>query len=319
MIVQRALDAQLEMMEWLGSETGAGWEDWFMGTPAGSAKFHGHGLASMLGERLATAESIFVSRAMCDVIEAAAEQMPDVPLQAENLFWSSGFVWFERPIRQPYLMTEHDDGPVATRAIVWWKQNVGRSQYKEQFFAAVPEADRLAGIVHGTFVDLSETPLNFDEVRSPLFPFDLGGWALGTRWETVAHGQTDGPSHVDEGLAQQRKLLLAVNLLASQYVAVLSGQRAGRAQRRRAQRMAFTSPTYGQINVVTLRRAYQPSGGEESGEDFEYSHRFMVRGHWRHQWYPSRGEHELIWVDPFIKGPENKPLIIKDRIWNVAR
>jgi hypothetical protein len=78
-------------------------------------------------------------------------------------------------------------------------------------------------------------------------------------------------------------------------------------------------PNYGDIVYVTLRRARQKPGGGDSDPEFEYSHRFMVSGHWRHQWYPSKGEHHLIWVDPFIKGPEDRPLIIKDRVWKVVR
>lgn len=320
MTAQRALDAQLEMIEWLGSDKGAGWEKWFLETLVGSAKITGHGLAPMLADSLGTAETVFVARPMCDVVEAAAEQMPDVPLQVENLFWPGAFVWFERPIRQHYRVTPGDDAPLATRAIAWVRQQVARSD-KDRFGESldVPEEHRLPGILHTTYVDIAQTPLSFGELRSPLFPFDLGGWAFGRHWQTVPHGDSMGAGRVDEGLAQQRKLLLAVNLLAAQYVAAVSGQRVTRAQRRRAWRMGLTAPTYGQINVVTLRRAHQRGAGDEPDEDFEYSHRFMVRGHWRHQWYPSRGEHELLWIDPFIKGPENKPLIIKDRIWNVAR
>jgi len=57
-------------------------------------------------------------------------------------------------------------------------------------------------------------------------------------------------------------------------------------------------------------------------EDFEYSHRFEVMGHWRtlpnpqsvgkdRDGEPVKG---YTWIAPYIKGPENKPLIKKTRI-----
>jgi hypothetical protein len=40
----------------------------------------------------------------------------------------------------------------------------------------------------------------------------------------------------------------------------------------------------------------------------EYSCQWSVRGHWRQQYYPSKGRHQPVYVDEYIKGPEDKPL-----------
>jgi hypothetical protein len=61
-------------------------------------------------------------------------------------------------------------------------------------------------------------------------------------------------------------------------------------------------------------------GPHETEDEFgrEWSHRWVVRGHWREQWYPSEGVHRLIWIEAFVKGPEDRPLIIKDTVFSVV-
>ena len=60
------------------------------------------------------------------------------------------------------------------------------------------------------------------------------------------------------------------------------------------------------VRVVTLKRRRARSKGES--EAVEWSHRWVVQMHKRRQWYPSTQEHKVIFVGPFVKGPEGKPL-----------
>lgn len=60
------------------------------------------------------------------------------------------------------------------------------------------------------------------------------------------------------------------------------------------------------VRVVTLRKRRARSKGES--EAVEWSHRWVVQMHKRRQWYPSTQEHKVIFVGPFVKGPEGKPL-----------
>lgn len=71
------------------------------------------------------------------------------------------------------------------------------------------------------------------------------------------------------------------------------------------------------VSIIHLRRRAQ---GPESGDrEFEYSHRWTVRGHWRRQWYASEGRHKSIYIAPHIKGPENAPFLIRERVTAVVR
>jgi hypothetical protein len=52
-----------------------------------------------------------------------------------------------------------------------------------------------------------------------------------------------------------------------------------------------------------------------SGKFFEMTHKFWVRGHFRMQWYGSElantRHQECVWIEPFLKGPEQGELITK--------
>jgi hypothetical protein len=61
-------------------------------------------------------------------------------------------------------------------------------------------------------------------------------------------------------------------------------------------------------NVVVLRRS-EASTGVSSVDAVarDYSCQWLVGGHWRQQYYPSTNEHRPIWIEPYVKGPEDKP------------
>ena len=49
-----------------------------------------------------------------------------------------------------------------------------------------------------------------------------------------------------------------------------------------------------------------------------YTHRWVVRGHWRQQFYASTGTNAPRWIAPFLKGPEGAPLLTAPKVyvWN---
>jgi hypothetical protein len=68
--------------------------------------------------------------------------------------------------------------------------------------------------------------------------------------------------------------------------------------------------------------------GDAESEHIDYSHQFEVRGHWKYypegtktadarpdllRYVPGRGLCRKIWCPPFVKGPEDKPLVLKTR------
>lgn len=73
----------------------------------------------------------------------------------------------------------------------------------------------------------------------------------------------------------------------------------------------------GPVQLLRLRRAPREHAAGDDGDSREYTCRWMVRGHWRQQWYPSRDLHRPIWINPHIKGPEDKPLKTGERVYIV--
>jgi hypothetical protein len=73
------------------------------------------------------------------------------------------------------------------------------------------------------------------------------------------------------------------------------------------------------VTCASLRRVRYLSEAEREAEAREYSHRWIVRGHMRNQPVGPRNakggqKHIRVWIAPYVKGPEDKPLILKDRV-----
>ena len=63
------------------------------------------------------------------------------------------------------------------------------------------------------------------------------------------------------------------------------------------------------VKTIVLRardRAHEIGTGDSAAR--AYSCRWIVRGHWRQQFYASRGEHAARWIAPHLKGPDDRPL-----------
>ncbi|ANZ42564.1 hypothetical protein BBK82_07690 [Lentzea guizhouensis] len=147
------------------------------------------------------------------------------------------------------------------------------------------------------------TPMEFTEME---------GWPDGV--------SEDESSRDSEARIAMQRTILATWLLMGQTLVRSEQMTAPRAAQRRIERLdPVLDPT---VRYIDLRRARtEPS--DRPDEDFgngtrEYRHRWIVRGHWRNQYYPSRNDHRPIWIDPHFAGPEDKPLLGGERV-NVLR
>lgn len=109
-------------------------------------------------------------------------------------------------------------------------------------------------------------------------------------------------------------LALTLWKIAAERIAIRSHVSLERHARKRVQKLGLEPSD---VTVIRLRRSR--SSSREEGESVEYSHRFLVRGHWRNQWYPLDREHRQRWVSTYVKGPEGKPLILKQRQFELSR
>ncbi len=64
------------------------------------------------------------------------------------------------------------------------------------------------------------------------------------------------------------------------------------------------------IQIVYLRRREQHTGNamiDAQGTKIDWSCQWLVKGHWRNQYLPSNQGHKPIFIQSYVKGPEDKP------------
>ena len=115
-------------------------------------------------------------------------------------------------------------------------------------------------------------------------------------------------------LSWARLVFATFQLAAQANLAETERQPTPRPERRRTQRAGLPERD---VRIVRLRRgladqraAAQPAGA--GGR--EWRHRWVVRGHWRNQWYPSLGDHRPKWIAPYLKGPDDAPLLGGEKV-----
>ena len=75
------------------------------------------------------------------------------------------------------------------------------------------------------------------------------------------------------------------------------------------------------VRVVQLR-SYSVSPSESGPRDSgapSYNHRWVVKMHKVNQWYPREKVHKILWRGPYIKGPENAPLLTGEKVQALVR
>ncbi|MFD5882600.1 hypothetical protein [Streptomyces yangpuensis] len=275
-------------------------------------------LAARTAAGLHAAELFYVTADMTALAHHAATSLTDFEMRPEDLPAPVGMLAFEDPpIRneaagnQPVRLVTW--GPwLGHLAIDYWS---GTREYLDQ-------------------VDAAQAAFNANTT-----PAENRAW-LRERFAHIKPGQMTGihPRHgftylrttlieagkpdltdTSEADVALLRLIQATWLLMGQTLATSERVPADRASRRRIQRLDRTHGT--EVRLIRLRRARTERGStpaEEPGTR-EYQNRWVVRGHWKNQWYPSRDAHRPIWISPYIAGPEGAPLIGGEKVFVLAR
>lgn len=108
-----------------------------------------------------------------------------------------------------------------------------------------------------------------------------------------------------------RLLLAVVNALGHRLTTVTAPSGLDRYAAKRLARSKLA-----ELRVLELTSG---ASTESRGGTVEWSHRWMVRGHWRDQpCGPGNSLRRLTWIDPHVKGPSDKPLDVRSTIWKAA-
>jgi hypothetical protein len=291
--------------------------------------------------RLAGAELFYVTEDMTRLALAAAEALPVHNLHPEDVPAETGFVVFAEPIGAylpdaladaPADVTADTAGVVSIVAGSWGPLAgvvAGDPGVWITFWSASDPAAEIPLVMKYRSMSRSEAEAFYRRTRAELNwdnelvnRFGAAGIRIkeSTPSGTIVHGEDFDKTHV--GWEQVKNTTIAWGqvvratwlLLTQPGVTTVDEQPLSRTIRRRAEREGYNPNA---VRVVRIRdRADTPH--REQDTDRSYRVRWTVRGHWRSQWYPSRGEHRPVWINPHVKGPQDAPLRTGDTVHVLA-
>lgn len=283
------------------------------------------GLLADERSRLANAELYFVTEDMTRLAAAAAESLPVHTFHPEDLPAEAGFMVFAEPVGRyvPTKVPNVQDTHVQVVAVSW-----GPSQLMQtgagvwMTFWSFTDTEGTARMLQHTagwsysrayeHVRQNTATLTWD--NEVLMRYGSDRIAIATedssynelRGTTARIDPEQGWEQVRGTTAEWSQITRAAWLLITQPgVTDVDDLAQSRAMRRRAERSGYKASP---VRVVRVRDHANTPERAGNAEERTYHVRWTVRGHWRNQWYPSRGEHRPVWINPHIKGPRDAPL-----------
>lgn len=282
-------------------------------------------------------EAFYVHPRMSELVTAASESMPEEPLLPHDLPTSHGFVLI------PGGLSSIDVRGWITRTnAVQWASFGGSVKIcflTDKYDPADQKRLELEGLSKGAWERMPRyTLLHMAEIEfgKPL-PVSLGPDTLippeyGVR---VIHQENpDGTYNVavvsDKGYSPEElqelfsfdtrtdptlRWLVTMWRLMQQPLTSVEKEFPSRQMRRQLERKNAKDR---HVSVITLRR--KPERGHGDSE-VQWSHRWLTRGHWRRQPYKEDGEtvYRHIWIHAHLKGPEDKPLLVREHVYSLQR
>ena len=228
------------------------------------------------------------------------------PTEAEVRWaWTEGVaVVFDQPFDLEHLIISRDKSEVGVFGI----------STKVEDVAPTIELQQLQGVVFG-IGQMMRARVAGSEEKTTESIYAIPTLFIGTDPEDIISGTwiPGGDSHVmhgqqlSESSAFQLSLVTALGHRLTKEVPVPS---AGRGERRRVQRELPS------LRMLSLAGGASVSEREGSPQRHPHQFRWIVRGHWhtvRHG--PRKTLSRLQWYDPFVKGPEDKPLDERRTVW----
>ena len=134
-------------------------------------------------------------------------------------------------------------------------------------------------------------------VQTCALPIWIDGW---DHWDS-----DNAPDLVSHNLSDWiSKLAFSFFAFIRQECVSIQNQSASRPIRRHLPPSYSAEPV---IKIIQLRRRSPATNGLEP-QSRDYSCRWLVRGHWRNQFYPSSKSHRPRFIPAYVKGPDDKPL-----------
>jgi hypothetical protein len=294
---EEALDKLLEMYVDWNTPAGEAYSKDVVQTSYKDAERVLSNLHGMVSHQLWMAEPLYIDPDMMTLVEKASETFEPEPLYEQDLMIPFGFVCLPRPLYYVVHDDEDIERRISYRYILW---GVERHVYRDGL------SDDVCWIT--IWHDYQDED-DFPRLHPSRFPQLLVviPWPWGTTYPNNKMGQW----------YQVAKPLQTLWRLMQQTISMSTSERASRGVTKRALRADYTAKN---ITVIRLRRPKAIKDEDAEPHLVDWSHRWYVGGHWRNQFYPSLNAHRQIWINPYIKGPEEKPLELrKMRVFELVR
>jgi hypothetical protein len=267
---------------------------------------------------LQMADPMYVSPEVTDMWEYAAESFKPEVLHAWDLPCPVSFAFMPRPV----IFKDAEGNRIAFRALSWIPAGSGDVEWRE---GVAPE-----GVWYTMWSHIDDLDdFNRPDMEAP----ERESWeALGT-WSVLFSGylpfgvledyqaMTNGnPDKEAEFDLRRRTWLMLQSFWRMSRQIVPTKAQLPRQLRRDRKRHYRTED----VTVITLRRQRQPHDDHDPSE-VDWKWQWVVRGHWRNQYYKSLGAvgdpaaYRQIWIMPFMKGPEDAPIKPVKRAFEFTR
>lgn len=263
----------------------------------------GRSMASIQARSLAKAEYFHVAEPMMELAKVAARTLDEAVLYREDLPARDGFAYFASPL-PAYLA---NDG-------VGDKFDVVAASWTE-----VPALDALMITWYisreSSYQVVDNGGWEAAHPSSRVVQYLCNLWLLGKAGHGVYMVGGEPRPLTEDFFGSNIGVLFSVWHIMKQALASVTRAHYDRASRRRFTKRNEEPP---EVRVITLRRA-SPESEKDNDREWDYHHRWIVRGHWRRQWYPSQQAHRPVWIAPHIKGPEDAPLLGGEKVYALRR
>jgi len=228
------------------------------------------------------------------------------PSEAEVRWaWPEGVVIvFDEPLALTHLIISRDKKHVGT---------FGISREVEDI-PPIEERQELQAMVFG-IGQLMKTRVKGGSTETIESMYAIPTMFIGVNPDDIISGTwiPDGDTHVMGGHTMSESSMFMLSVITAlghrltKHVPVPS---AGRGERRRVQRELPS------LRMLSLAGGASVSEREGSPQRHPHRFRWIVRGHWHTVAHgPRKTLRRLQWYDPYIKGPEDKPLDERRTVW----
>lgn len=281
-------------------------ETGWIGLSAGKLQASGDQLRAHEARRWHFGELFYVTAPMSRLALAASKSLPTFELQRCDLPSDFGVIYFSHPIGT----TERSGVTIPIELCTWGQAPAELGMPNGGVwlsFYSNSDGHREDLIRRTADWPMTDAQVAAAKALSPDWAYDDEAvWQYGrdASEEAIATIETDSIAH-------WVTTVRTTWLLMQQEVAAVDRPPLDRHTRKRLQRSGVVDLMA--PRVIALRHIHhEPTHG---GGGRDYQHQWVVRGHWRKQWYRSQDRHIPIWIAPHIKGPDGAPILGGEKIY----